>query len=1154
MKTRENLAQQKNLMQNMPGVAAVFKINHQVQCLYYDETVSAIDCSIRRNLHALFKVDRCLDHLVAPEDRALFDREVLQKAPTGLPINVTLRYIKWGGDKADHLAWMHLSAVKIRDEEGSAIYYAIMTAPPRENMLYRSIVEDSLTADMVMDKAKGTILFTNQAFRSLLCQDETTVLSGKNITDVLSPEISKALFQQVKSLKTNSFHEKIIHTKDDKHLLSKAKIIVWTGIEACLFYMLDQTEIQRRNERLLEIMDIIPGGIGIYILKNGKLKQMYLNDGFFRLLGGSEREMTDGGRKSFGSIHPADKHFFKEALNKIKTGSKQLDITYRTKNAEGNYFWLRILGQVQDSKNEGQIVYCSYFDVDKQTKLQIDLDNDRTVLQMVMRTAKMSSWEFDIKTKTIYQTEVSQAQHGYGSEVHNVPESLIADGYIHPKSVSTYRRLFKRISKNERILQGDIYVRTWDQKGYWWERVIMTPVFDANGNHVRSLGVSIDITEQKAMESKYEQQMEIFNGANSANLITKGLYNVSQNTVEYYDDASVNSVDRSKISSYDSALQGNADLAAVSQEREHFLTIFNRQHLLEQFKSGVTEVTTEYQRIAADGHIFWAQTTGKLYYDPVSGDAKCFIYSYDIDEQKTAQEMISTVARLEYDYLALLDCQTEEYQTYANKTNPLATLPNFHSSNYKQEVADYAREFLVPEDVEQNIHDMSIANIRKQLSHQEFFISYASVRNKDGSISKKKLKFSYMDKNREKVLITSMDVTDIYEREQEQLKKIREANNAKTEFLSHMSHDIRTPMNAIIGLSELAQDDVGNAQAMKTYVSNIRYAGKFLLGLVTDCLDFEKLAAHKMTLHNVPYPYQEFRSSILLMIEPLCRKKNIAFSFSEAAPYTVCIDKVRFEQIFFNLLSNSVKYTQEGGKIDFVAVSKLSDDKKFVICDFYVRDNGIGMSEEFQKRLFEPFEQESANATSTQQGTGLGLSIVKELVQLMGGTIQVKSQQGVGTEVKVHLDMENIENDADIIKGVQVSVAQGEMAGKKVLLLEDQDLNMVIAKKLLEKQKMVVYSATNGKLGLEQFQKAPIDFFDVIITDVRMPVMNGIEMAKTIRAMSRADAKTVPIIAMTANVFEDDVQETQKAGMNGHLSKPIDPELMYKEIVKVLQK
>lgn len=236
--------------------------------------------------------------------------------------------------------------------------------------------------------------------------------------------------------------------------------------------------------------------------------------------------------------------------------------------------------------------------------------------------------------------------------------------------------------------------------------------------------------------------------------------------------------------------------------------------------------------------------------------------------------------------------------------------------------------------------------------------------------------------------------------------------------------------------------------------------------------------------------------------------------------------------------------------MEFIADSHLNEDQSLVLCDFYVRDNGIGMSEEFQQRLFMPFEQEIGDGRAPQQGTGLGLSIMKELVELMGGTIRIRSRQGEGTEVMVHLDMVNAPGMERAPQRPQSAAERERLSGKTILLLEDQPLNMTIAKRLLEKHKINVICAENGRQGLEKFAQSPVNFFDAILTDIRMPVMSGLDVSKKIRALDRMDAKTVPIIAMTANAFEEDMQESQKAGMNAHLSKPIDPGLLYQTLLE----
>lgn len=1077
------IAQLKSMLNQVPGGVGIYRLGFRQEALYLNDAFFEMMGYTREAYAALAKNPR--DPFILPEDRPIYEKMLQLVHKQGSAKNCVYRVMRPDGS----LRWIQLN-VSTMELDDTAVYFAAFT---------------DITA---AGDADGSLRYC--------------------ATPAAPPDESRA-FQPL---------------SERAPIAGQAQ--KRSGREACGPCLADHTEIMCKNRQLMKLLNRLPGGIGFFELTGKTIRQLYLNDGFFQMLGDTrENCMHYSGERFFQEIYPEDRALFKQIYAGLLHGEKQLKLTCRMRGGGGAYLWVHLAGTVEKDDEGRTILCCSFSDVDQRMRVQLALQKDQIMFKLAMQTAKMSSWEFDVIHKCIHQNGPSQLQHGYGRLVENVPESLIADGFVHPSSAGIYRRLFTAVTRDQGTLQGDACVRTVDRKGYWWERIIMTPVFDRDGRHIRSIGTTIDITEQKVLETKYLQQVQTFNSANSSSLIAKALYNLSSGNMEHYHGQTKSAVHSAAIRTYEDGLNGTAELFVNPEEAQKFLTQFNRHALLRQFSDGNAETVCEYQRKNADGRIIWAQTTGKLYAEPVSGDVMCFIYSYDINEQKTAQDMIDTVVRVDYDYLALLDCRTLDYTVYANSENLRTPLPPFHSSNYEQEVREYARMYLLAEDAEQNIHDMSVANIRAQLETRDSFVAYAAMREKDGTVSRKKLQFSYLDRTNEKVLITRVDVTDIYKREQEQSEKLRAANRAKAEFLSHMSHDLRTPMNAIIGLSELAQDELDDPQAMKSYVENIRSAGQFLLGLVSDCLDFEKLTAHKMQLHNVPYPYQEFRDSMTIMIEPLCRKKRIEFIFTQSAPYTVCVDKIRFEQIFFNLLSNAVKYTPEGGKVSFTADSRLNGDKSLVICDFYVRDNGIGMSEEFQKRLFKPFEQEAAGALSPQPGTGLGLSIVKKLVELMGGAIHIRSRRGEGTEVMVHLEMPNVAGEEEPLPKHLSGSEQEGLAGKTILLLEDQSLNMMIAKKLLEKHGARVLCAENGRLGLERFAASLVGFIDAILTDIRMPVMDGLELARAIRALARADAQTVPIIAMTANAFEEDVQETRRAGMDAHLSKPIDPELLY---------
>ena len=371
------------------------------------------------------------------------------------------------------------------------------------------------------------------------------------------------------------------------------------------------------------------------------------------------------------------------------------------------------------------------------------------------------------------------------------------------------------------------------------------------------------------------------------------------------------------------------------------------------------------------------------------------------------------------------------------------------------------------------------------------------------------------------------------------------ADRAKSDFLSRMSHDMRTPMNAIIGLTELARDSLSQREVVKDYLEKIDSSAKFLLRLINDCLDMEKIANGKLELHPAPYRYDDFMKTMRIMIAPLCTQKGITLKIFEKrnAP-ALFLDRIRFEQIFFNLLSNAVKFTPRGGTVELLCRNE-SFHKGILTCDFVVRDTGIGISEEFQAKMFKPFEQESSCTSMNLQGTGLGLSIVKSVVDLMGGTLTVKSAPGAGTEITQRLSVPVADGGAASSSSLQRPAARELLTGKRILLVEAHPLNQLVAKKMLESAGASVVCAENGRKGLDAFEASPPQFFSAILMDILMPVMTGMEAARAIRSLPREDARQVPIIAMTANAFDEDVKKSFASGMNAHLTKPVAPQSLF---------
>ena len=378
------------------------------------------------------------------------------------------------------------------------------------------------------------------------------------------------------------------------------------------------------------------------------------------------------------------------------------------------------------------------------------------------------------------------------------------------------------------------------------------------------------------------------------------------------------------------------------------------------------------------------------------------------------------------------------------------------------------------------------------------------------------------------------------------------ANKAKSEFLSRMSHDMRTPLNGIMGMTYIANEQ-NNPEKTSDCLKKINTSSQFLLGLINDVLDMTKMESGMLELHPEPYRLEDFRNYIESVVRPLCEIKHqdLEFITDPENGITPVTDILRMNQIYFNLLSNASKYTAERGTITVkVTGSLINDSRERVTAS--VKDNGIGMSEKFQKVLFEPFTQENEDDRAEMHGSGLGLAIVKKIIDAMGGTISVYSRKGEGTEFKFVIDQDYIRTDelADRRRITAQSDASVKLAGKHVLLCEDNLLNQEIAMALLKDRNAQADCAENGLKGTEMFSASDEGYYDAVLMDIHMPVMNGYTAAHIIRSMDRSDAATVPIIAMTADAFAEDVKKCMDNGMNGHISKPVEPEKFYEILVK----
>ena len=416
------------------------------------------------------------------------------------------------------------------------------------------------------------------------------------------------------------------------------------------------------------------------------------------------------------------------------------------------------------------------------------------------------------------------------------------------------------------------------------------------------------------------------------------------------------------------------------------------------------------------------------------------------------------------------------------------------------------------------------------------------------------------DGNVTSVLFANRDVTDEKIRELRQEKELREAklkaesaNHAKSSFLFNMSHDIRTPMNAIIGYAELASRHLEDTAKLDRYLEKIQVCGEELLSLLNNVLNLARIENNKIEMeYTVSNVYESFENYVT-MFQQQAESKNQTLSLTEQIMYPyVYMDAPHLSEICLNIISNAIKYTNDGGTISCNVSQKASEKEDWCNLIITVTDNGIGMSEEFQKHVFETFERERNSTFNHIEGSGIGMGITKKLVELMGGTIEVKSKQGEGSAFTVTIPCRKASEEDFLVKKNNNLRDKNCLDGVRILLVEDNEINREIAIELLTEEGCIVETAGDGVACIDMIEKAEADYYKIILMDIQMPIMNGYDAALIIRKLKDTKKSRLPIIAMTANAFAEDVNKALSAGMNDHVAKPINMNILVPIMMKYL--
>lgn len=683
-----------------------------------------------------------------------------------------------------------------------------------------------------------------------------------------------------------------------------------------------------------------------------------------------------------------------------------------------------------------------------------------------------------------------------------------------------------------------------------------------------------DITELENKINKNILEMQTFENTerkmveNQHNLIGTVKYNLTKDYVLQHNPNGmpVPTVDnKTRIDDFGAII---TPCAIGEGEAEKFLNKFKRQELLKA-KHNNEIVIHEYRRLNKDRNIMQARTIAVFLDSPKTKDEYALIYTYDISKERENLELRNKLIDMTFEFVATIDIEkkTVHFIDSDNFRNNFRDLPIFDENNntiellYMDGLTRFVNEKFPKKSINEALEAMSIETIIRHIESGNTYTCSFSVM-EDGEEHHKYWCFSYLNNDKKKILYTRTDITRTYQKEMQirsdlsiALQKAEESSIAKTEFLARMSHDMRTPMNSILGFSDIGKEEK-ELEEKNLCFDNIKESGNYLLNLINDVLDMGKIETGKIDLNLEACDYLEFENILKSILMPKVEEKEIKLTIhnDNPVPYYGEFDKIRLQQIFINLIGNSIKFTPKGGWIDFnIITGKISEDG-YMEYTFIVSDNGIGMTEDFVKNnLFVAFEQEKRKnkLIETENGAGLGVPIAKKLVEAMGGTIFCESTVEKGTTFTIKIKTKVVKKDS--LKEEVNTISYDVLKGKRILVCEDHALNIKVIRKLLENVDMNVEIAENGKIGLDAFTSSEIGYFDAIIMDIRMPVMDGLTTAENIRKLDRKYAKEIPIIALSANAFFEDMERSIGAGMNVHLSKPIDKLLLYKTLCELLE-
>ncbi len=891
--------------------------------------------------------------------------------------------------------------------------------------------------------------------------------------------------------------------------------------------------LEEANIALGNLIGVMPGGVVIYRL--GKTISVdYFSDDIPALSGHSSEEYSaicaENPIDAF--VYDDDKPALVRQVDEAYATHAPIDSMYRLVHKDGSLSWIQLSAKLI-REEQGDLIYCAVF-----TPPSVEFDLYRNVIETTTTAILVAEQK---TSKVIYA-------NGAWRRLQSVPDGVEIIGTSPANLSYSSRRI---------VQEDDIAAFTADDFTTLYRVRPDGSRLTVKGKLMNWSGLPAYILYVTDVTGEYEAQMALYRSVTRGSLTSASL-NLTRNQVLETRAGEETTITPLRVATVDELFAETADLTLTEQDRIDFTTVFDREKMIESFHRGTAHGQIRYRITSYEG---WLELSYDMISNPGTGDIEAFLHARDVTDEMRAELMVHTLTAVDYENIFTFNAQTGAPDT-GSLSHQFEGVEQAQDrvGDYQEGVLAFIRECCADEDIERVLRENTFEVILEDLKTKQVHLSHYSII-QDGQVRQKRALYTYLSHDTSTILCAVQDVTEQWQTEVAQqnalraaLKAAKAASEAKSTFLSNMSHEIRTPMNAITGMTKLAEEVEGNPEETKGYLHAIDESSHYLLGVVNDVLDMSRIESGKFELHLEWASPKDIFWTCVNMVASVMREKNITFIYPDVEiddDLEILVDSLRVKQVLMNILNNAIKFTPEGGRIE-LSIENVSRDGHHAVDSFTISDTGCGMSKEFLQRIFQPFEQERDPHSDMTPGTGLGLALVKRISEAMGGEVSVISELGKGSSFTFTSPYEyryakNLSHTSDD------SEASYDLSGRNILLVEDHALNRMIATTLLEREGVNVDQAENGRQAVDMFMASPEGLYDAVLMDIRMPVMDGLEATRVIRACDRDDASNVPIVAMSANAFDEDVQKSLNAGMNRHLSKPIDTRMLYRVLGRLMR-